>query len=248
MMAEAPILGVAALAGLALGSYAVTAALRFGRAEGASSGRSHCDSCGQTLGFAQTVPLVSYAVARGACASCRAKIDPAHLVGELGGALILTIAFADGVTLRAALLSALGLILLAVSVIDWKIGRLPNAFTGPLAVAALALAALRSVAAVESGLLAAAATFVVFQGVRWLSLRRRGDPGLGLGDVKLMCALAIWLNLATPWMVVGATALAGAGIAIRRSGQKRIPFGPALAGAGWIVGMAGEWGHWPTTA
>jgi leader peptidase (prepilin peptidase) / N-methyltransferase len=243
----APTLGMAALAGLALGSYAVTAGLRFARSEPSVAGRSHCDSCGQTLSFAQTVPVIAYVRARGACVACRARIDPIHLVGELGGLAVAAAAVLVHDWLRTPLLCLLGLALVATATIDWKIGRLPDALTGAIAVIALLLAAAKSVAALEVGLISAAVAFLVLQGLRLLAARLRRDPGLGLGDVKLTCALALWLGVATPWMIAGA-AFAGLAMmwAVRPVGG-RLAFGPALAAAAWVVGIGGEWGAWPTT-
>lgn len=247
MTALAPALGMAALAGLALGSYAVTAALRCARSEPSVGGRSHCDNCGQTLSFAQTVPVIAYVRARGACIACRARIDPIHLVGELGGLAVVVTAVLVQDWVRTPLLCLLGLALVATASIDWKIGRLPNTLTGVIAVIALLLAAAKSITALEVGLAAGAAAFLVLQSLRLLAGRLRRDPGLGLGDVKLTCALALWLGVATPWMVAG-VALAGLVMmwALRPVGG-RLAFGPSLAAAAWVVGIAGEWGAWPTT-
>jgi len=247
MIPPAPVWGLAALTGLVLGSYAVTSALRFTRAEASSVGRSHCDSCGRTLSFAQTVPVFSYIRAKGVCAGCGGRIDPVHLVGELGGALIVMTAALEGATVRAALLGVLGLVLLAASVIDWNSGRLPNVLTGAAAAIALVLAALRSAASLEAGLVAAVLALVVFQTYRSARSKLKGHPGLGFGDVKLMCALALWLGIATPWMMVAAPLLGLAGTSLRGLRKGPISYGPLLAATGWGVGMAGELALWPTT-
>jgi len=248
MTGPAPALGLAALCGLALGSYAVTAAVRFARAEPSTFGRSHCDGCGRTLRFSQTIPVLSYVRAQGRCDACRTAIDPIHLVGELSGLLVLLMAFLASDLIRSPLLAALGLVLVAAAVIDWKVGRLPNVLTAAVAVLALMLAASKSIAAVEIGLGAATISLGVLLVLRWVMGRTGRDPGLGLGDVKLICALALWLGLATPWMVVGA---AMAGLLVMnfvRPPDGRMAFGPALALAGWMVGIGGEWGLWPTIA
>jgi leader peptidase (prepilin peptidase) / N-methyltransferase len=247
MTAQASTLGLAALAGLALGSYAVTAAVRFARAEPSAVGRSHCDSCGQMLTFSQTVPLLSYIRARGSCMTCQVRIDPIHLVGELSGLLVVLTAFLVPDLVRTPILAVLGLLLIAASAIDWKIGRLPDVLTGAVAAMALLLSSLKSLAALEAGLFAAVIGFVLLQGLRWAAVKLRKDAGLGLGDVKLICALAVWLGVAAPWMVVGAAVAGLALMAIVRPSDGRLAFGPALAAGGWIVGIGGEWGYWPTT-
>jgi len=247
MTPTATTLGLAGVAGLALGSFAVTAGVRLSRGESPFIGRSHCDACGRTLGFAQTVPLLSYAGLRGACAGCRARIDPVHFAGELAGAGVIAASLFAGDALRSLLLAGLGLGLIAASAVDAKVRRLPDVLTVPIAALGLALAALQGWSALFAGGVAAAVAAALLLALRGVSRRLRGDPGLGLGDVKLVAALALWLGTATPWLVAGAS-LAGLGLmAVARPADGRLPFGPSLALAAWVVGIAREAGAWPTT-
>jgi leader peptidase (prepilin peptidase)/N-methyltransferase len=81
--------------------------------------------------------------------------------------------------------------------------------------------------------------------VRWLAARRSGEPGLGLGDVKLLAALALWLGLATPWLIAAASLLGLLLMAITRPKDGRLAFGPAIAVSAWTIGIIGEAGQWP---
>lgn len=248
-MIPAPTLwGLAGLAGLAVGSYATTAAMRWARGEDHVRGWSHCDACGDRLGLSRTVPLLSYVAQRGACAACRAPIPWLHPVGELVGAVIALGAVAlalSGPAWRAAPLVALGLALLADAVIDLRLRRLPDALTAVVAIAGIVLAAGRGTSALAAGVLAAAISTGLLLIVRSLSARRTGDPGLGLGDVKLVAALALWLGAATALMVGLAAVLGLATAAATRGGDPRRPFGPALAVSGWGLGLALELGWTP---
>jgi leader peptidase (prepilin peptidase)/N-methyltransferase len=239
-------LAACAVPGLALGSYAVTAGVRMSRGEGSSRGRSRCDACGAQLGLLQTVPIASYIGLRGACRHCGARIDPLHLVGEVGGAAIVVSAFAVAEPLRATALSALGLALLAASVVDGRIRRLPDILTGFAAVAALALAASDGVERALLGLAAAAIATAILSLLRWTGERTRGEAGLGWGDVKLIAALALWLGAATPMMVLVASVLGLIAAPWLRGPDRRLPFGPAIALAGWAVGLCleAEWTPW----
>lgn len=248
MIEQAPALGLAAVAGLALGSYAVTAGVRFARDEASTRGRSHCDHCGLTLSPSQTIPVISYILARGCCGACQARIDPIHIVGELSGMLVVLTAFLVPDLFRAPLLVILGLLLVAASTVDWKIGRLPDVVTGAIAIVAILLAAFKSRDAVVAGLVASALAFLVLMGFRWVRANRGKDPGLGLGDVKLICALALWLGTTTPWMVVAANLIGLVIVKTMRPSVERLALGPALAAAAWVVGIGGELGSWPTTA
>lgn len=245
MTGAGPSLAVAGVAGLALGSFAVTAGLRMSRGENAFVGRSRCDGCGRALGFARTVPLVSYARLGGACAGCGARIDPLHLAGEAAGAVVVATAFLAGDATRAILLSGLGLTLIAAATVDAKARRLPDPLTAAVAVLAIALSALVSPSNVLSGLAAAAISASALLGLRWAARRRNGEPGLGLGDVKLIAALAVWLGAGTPWMIAAGALIGLLLMRLVRPADGRLPFGPAIAMGAWLVAMGREAGAWP---
>ena len=240
--------GVAGLLGLVIGSHVVTAAIRRSRGEGTARGRSHCDTCGVSLSYVQTIPVISFVGLRGACRSCGNRIDPTHFAGEVAGAAILVSAVWIADPMRVALLSALGLILLASAVVDARTRRLPDTLTMGVAALAAALSLTRSLQTLEVGLVAGALTFAVLTSVRWLSARNSRAPGLGFGDVKLLSALAIWLGLATPWTVVAAALIGLVAMAGLRPADRRLPFGPMIAASAWTVGILVENGLWPTMA
>lgn len=190
--------------GAIVGSFITTWAVRTARGEQALTGRSRCDGCGKALSFAATLPLASFAVLKGRCQSCRAKIDAAHPFGEAAGAVIGAFAATRSSPLEATLIVGMGVVVLAASVIDAKTLRLPNALTLATAILAGALATSRH-QEVE-GVVAALVVAVALAVLR-VTIRSEGAPGLGLGDVKLAAALALWLGAASSWMLVLACAL-----------------------------------------
>lgn len=224
--------------GAVVGSFAATAGLRWARGEQAVRGRSRCDACAKPLGFAATIPIVSFVQLGGACADCRAPIHPGHLAGEVLGAgvAMASIAFLPiGPALAAA---ALGLVLIAAGSADAASRRLPDLASLATAMLGLGLALHRSPAAALAGLAAAVLTGGTLLLLRRGFAARRGDPGLGLGDVKLAVALALWLGAATPWAVALAGLLGLAQTRLMKSADGRIAFGPVLAASGWAVGLA----------
>jgi leader peptidase (prepilin peptidase) / N-methyltransferase len=241
------LLSVSTLSGLALGSYVVTASMRHARGEGSLAGRSHCDHCNTTLGFIQTVPVISFVRTGGVCATCKGSIDVLHLVGEITGGLVLLAAIFVYDPFRSPMLAVLGLALLASSTFDWRTGRLPDKLTLVVTLAAGALSLLRGPMSLGIGVASAAVAFLVLQSVRWWMVSRGKDAGLGFGDVKLVCALALWLGPTTTWMVAGASALGLLAMAILRPADGRLPFGPAIALSGWTIGIGAELGAWPST-
>ncbi|GGU77781.1 prepilin peptidase [Streptomyces albospinus] len=178
----------------------------------------------------------------GRCPACRAPYGPGALPPAAAGALVCAaLAAVAGARpeLAAWLLTAPVAVLLAI--IDWRVRRLPDVLTLPLAgVLALALG-LAAWCTGEPGpwlraLLAGAALAACY-----LVLHLVNPSGIGLGDVKL----AIGLGVALGWygwrtLVTGGAAgillgaLYGAGLLLtRRSGRNTtMPFGPfMIAGA-----------------
>lgn len=247
MILSAATLGLGAITGMVLGSFAVTAGLRMSRGDSALVGRSRCDGCGCALSFAQTVPLVSYVGLGGACAGCGGRIDPLHMAGEAAGGLVVVTSLVAADPARSLLLSALGLTLIAAAAVDLKIRRLPDILTAGVATLGLGLSVLHSADAIIEGVVAAGLTAGALLLLRAASRRLRTDPGLGLGDVKLFAALALWLGAGTPWLVAGAAGVGLGIMCLTRPSDGRLAFGPAIAVAAWAVGFGQEAGLWPTT-
>lgn len=227
---------VGAAVGACAGSFAATAALRSLRFEQAVAGRSHCDDCGTVLGAASTIPIFAYAIRRGACSHCGGRIAPAHLAGELAGAVVVAAAFWLTPPMQASVISLLGLVLVGASIVDQQSRRLPDVLT--LAVAFLSLTLAAMAGKILVGLAAAGITFLLLDGLRLAFLRYRGRGGLGGGDVKLLSALALWLGAATPWALVLASLAGLAVVRFARPEDGRIAFGPLIAGAALVVGIA----------
>ena len=80
--------GLAALAGLLLGSFLATLVLRWPLGRSVLRGRSLCDACGTALTARDLIPLLSAIAARGRCRHCGAPIDAFHWRVELLSAAI----------------------------------------------------------------------------------------------------------------------------------------------------------------
>jgi leader peptidase (prepilin peptidase)/N-methyltransferase len=235
---NAAALVVALPLGAVVGSFTATAGLRWARGEQALTGRSRCDACATPLGFAATVPIVSFVQRGGACAGCRAPIHPGHLAGEALGAALAMASIALLPIGPGLAVAALGMVLIAAGCADVVSRRLPDLASLTTAILGLGLALHRGSIAALTGLAAAALTGGILLLLRRSFAARRGDPGLGLGDVKLAAALALWLGAATPWAIALAGLLGLAQVRLTKSADGRIAFGPALASGGWAIGLA----------
>ena len=233
MLEAVPIAVMAGVIGAVAGSFCATAAVRFAANESPWGGRSRCDGCARVLGWSETVPFIGFVRSGGACAACHKRIDPLHMWGEALGALSTGTTLAIAPTPAGILMALTGLVLLAQALIDVRVLRLPNLGNGLVAGLCALLAWERH--ELVAGLVAAIASGLLLYGLKvWLE-RRRKQTMLGVGDIKLIAALALGLGLWTPYMLAGAAIAGMAAILIRRMAhQDRLPFGPFIAMFGFI--------------
>jgi leader peptidase (prepilin peptidase) / N-methyltransferase len=231
---EGPIIALAGIAGVlgaVVGSFGATAALRMEAGVSPWSGRSRCDGCARTLNWAETVPFAGYIATRGRCGSCGHSIHTFHLIGEGLGACVAMCAIVTPYPANIVL-TLLGLTLLVQALIDVRTLRLPDAGNFVVAALAFLLALLRG--AWLEGMIAALASGAILLLMKaWLE-RRQGRTMLGLGDVKLVIALALGLGQWTAAAMAAASLLTlGWVLALGKGSTARLPFGPAIAGAGF---------------
>jgi leader peptidase (prepilin peptidase)/N-methyltransferase len=136
--------------------------------------------------------------------------------------------------------------LAALSAIDLHAYRLPDVLTLPLAGLGLLVSAWSGAMPLWWSALSAILAFLLLAGIAAAYRHVRGRAGLGLGDAKLVAASGAWLGLeALPTVLLWATAsaLICALVASWRGqpmkGATRLPFGPFLAFATWLVWLYG---------
>lgn len=139
--------------------------------------------------------------------------------------------------IAAAFLVLLALASLLLAWIDLRRGIIPDWLNAAIAVLGLARIVILedwvlALSTAAEGILTGAIVWLL----RWLYFRLRQRQGLGLGDVKLLAASAIWVGIAgIPMLLLVAslTALVAAGF-LHLAGEKMtrqtaLPFGPFLA-------------------
>lgn len=236
---------VAAVLGPVMGSYVTTAAMRAVREDGPQGQRSCCDSCGRQLEWHESLPLLSYVWLRGRCRTCAAPIPLVHPSGEACGLLAAVAIAWIAPDHRAICLAVIAMTLLAASVIDLSIRILPDLLVAVVAVCATALAAMAGRGVWVEGVIAGVVALIILGGFSLIYERRRGAVGLGLGDVKLFAALALWLGAATPWMVLSSMILGLVVAAVSAPIDRKIIMGPMIALSGFAIGLLLEAGIWP---
>jgi len=226
--------------GLAVGSFLNVLAARLPLRRSVVHPGSACMSCGTEIRWYDNVPLLSYALLRGRCRSCGARIGLRYPAVELVTALLVAgSVLAFGLTLDAAGAAFFCVALVAVSATDLEHRIIPNKIVLPAAVVVLA-AQTASHASPEWALGALGASGFLF--VAALAY----PAGMGMGDVKLALLMGAMLGrtVSVALMLGMIAALLPGIVLLAKHGQKArkmgIPFGPFLA-LGSVVALF--WGH-----
>lgn len=229
-----------------IGSFLGVLVLRLPERGSIALGRSACVSCGHRLGAIDLIPLISWAVFKGRCRHCGARLGWFYPGIEL---LALAVAAWAVLALPRDLIwigCLLGWWLAALAVIDSRAMILPDVLTLPLVVVGLAVSYLIAPGRVIDHAVGALAGFMVIGGVGLVYRRFRGREGIGGGDAKLATAAGAWVGwIGLPGVILIA-ALSGLIFAVlgARTGRGlaapvKIPFGPHLALGIWVIWVYG---------
>jgi leader peptidase (prepilin peptidase)/N-methyltransferase len=214
---------------------------------------SACPACGAPITALQNIPLISYLLLGGRCASCHARISIRYpLVEALTGAISGLIAWRFGFGLPLAGVLVLAWFLVALTFLDLEQQLLPDELTYPL----LWIGLLLSLTATNghavpvdprSAILGAVCGYLSLFSVYHLHRLLTGrENAMGYGDFKLLAALGAWLGwkMLLPVILLAAGTGAVLGLMLLRARGKTlstpIPFGPFLAAAGLLNLLLGE--------
>jgi leader peptidase (prepilin peptidase) / N-methyltransferase len=219
-----------------------------------STPRSACPKCKAPITALQNIPVVSWLVLRGRCASCKTIISARYPLVELStGLLSAWVAWHFGFGAPAACALLVTWVLIALTGIDIDHQLLPDNITLPLMwaglLAAIAIGQIPGAAlpvSPKDAIIGAAAGYIslwlVFHAFKLVT----GKEGMGYGDFKLFAALGAWLGWKVLPLVIVLSAATGAVLGILmialqgRDRRAPMPFGPYLAAAGWLVMMYGD--------
>jgi len=210
---------------------------------------SHCPQCQHTIRAWENIPLISYALLAGKCASCKVRIPIRYPAVELATGLfsaLVAVNF-DATWLTLALLLFVWA-LIALTMIDFDHQLLPDDITLPLLWLGLAVNTqdLGTGVTTQESVLGAVVGYLSLWSFYWVFKLATGKDGMGYGDFKLLAALGAWMGWQALLPIIILSSLVGAtfGIAsILLMGRDRsapMPFGPFLAGAGLIMMI---WGN-----
>lgn len=197
-------------------------------------------SCSNEIAWYDNVPLVSWALLRGRCRHCSARIAAVYPAVELLTALLVSgCLLVFGLTFEALVASFFCTVLVAVSATDLEHRIIPNRIVIPAAAICLvAQTVLHPSPEWTIGALGASG-FLLAAAVAY-------PAGMGMGDVKLALLLGAALGRTVPvaLMLGMVSALAPSAVLFARHGaaarKMGIPFGPFLALGGIVALFAGD--------
>ena len=204
--------------------------------------RSRCPSCGHTIAAAENIPLVSWAVLRGRCSACKARISPRYpLVELLGGAGAAWSAAHFGPSVAAFAAMVFLWCIVAASFIDFDTQLLPDSITLPLLWLGLLVNAGGVFTDLRSAVFGAAAGYLALWTVYQVFKLVTGKEGMGFGDFKLLAAIGAWCGWQALPLAILLSSFIGAAVGIalmvflRHGRSVPIPFGPYLGAAGIVA-------------
>lgn len=245
-LSPAIVLTIVIVVGLAVGSFLNVCIYRLPRRQSIVRPASRCGSCGRPLAWYENIPVLSYAVLRGRCRTCKAWISLRYPIVEIvTGAAFAAQYAAIGVAPLLAVRLVFTCALIVLFAIDLEHQLLPNVITVPGIVAGFASSLL-----LPPGPIASLAGIALGGGVLWLLIevwwRVRGVEAMGFGDVKMLAMIGAFLGIKLVFVTFVLSSLVGGVVAavvvVSRRGNlmTALPFGTMLAVSAFTASVVGE--------
>ena len=249
---------VAAVLGLAAGSFANVAIYRVPDGRSVVSPPSACPKCGARVRPYDNIPVVSWLLLRGRCRDCKAPISVRYPAVEALMALLFAgVWWRFGATWTAASEAALAFGLVVLGFIDFDHMVLPRRVVYADLAVVMALALTGSATNGDWRRAGVAALCAVVPWVLFFAINYFAPHALGFGDVRLALLIGFglgWLGPAYAFLGFLAASLLGSVVGLTlvatgKAGRRTaVPFGAFLA-AGTVLSMlAGQpLVHWYTS-
>jgi leader peptidase (prepilin peptidase) / N-methyltransferase len=264
--------GFAFVLGLLVGSFLNVCISRLPRENPAERSiltpRSHCPHCKTPIAWYHNIPLLSYLLLKGRCASCKARISPIYPAVEfLTGLLFLACLMQFGVSIAAlkwAIFCCVMIVLVFTDIFDRILpdpvnffglgaGLLLSFFLEPADAMATWFAGKIFAYPPPSPVLSFVDTIfgaALGGGLLWLVgevyLKWRGREGMGFGDVKMMLMAGSFLGPLRTFLTILAGSLLGSVLGMlfillrRKDSEYELPFGTFLGVAALLVVFFGN--------
>jgi leader peptidase (prepilin peptidase)/N-methyltransferase len=246
MIPPAVALTFCAFAGLCVGSFLNVVIARVPEGRSIVYPGSACPHCGMPIRWYDNLPLLSFVLLRARCRSCRSPIAWRYPLVEAAAAALFVLAYLHfGISLQLVPALVLLSTLVAITGIDVDHQIIPDVLSLPgIGLGLVASCGPGGIGWMNSvlGVIVGGGVFVVIIMVSTLVL---GQPGMGMGDVKLGAMLGAFLGWQLGLLGILLSVLIGGPLAAgllatgRKTRKDPLPFGPFLA-VGGIVSLL--WG------
>lgn len=209
--------------------------------------RSHCLHCKKTIHFYDNIPLLSYLILGGKCRACKKSISIQYPIVEgLSALLCVLVAYNFGVTWQTVAGCFLTYVLIVQSTIDFRHTIIPDEITLPMIWIGLLLSINGIFVDPQASIIGAVSGYLFLWIIYWCFYLLTKKEGMGYGDFKLLAMLGAWLGWEMIPFIILCSSILGSVIGVslfiskKKKLDRRIPFGPFLAAAGWIALIYGS--------
>ena len=222
----------AGLIGVCIGSFLNVCIYRLPAGESVVKPRSRCPECGQTIGWRDNLPVLSYVLLRGRCRGCGTRISIQYPLIELvTGVIWVGAAVRYGWSWQTLVVALFFTLLLGIALTDARSYIIPDEFSVGGLVLGLALSPLPGGLTLAQSVSGAAVGFGFLFLTGWLGEWWLKKPAMGGGDIKMMAMVGAFLGPMGAVLTIFMGALVGTLIFLPISlrTNKLVPFGIFLA-------------------
>ncbi len=220
------------LLGLVVGSFLNVCIYRIPRKISIVKPFSFCPSCGNTIKPYHNIPILSFILLKGRCAYCGAKISGKYPLVELLNGVLYALAYSSfGLSIHLFFIFIFLSSLVAISFIDMDFQIIPDSISLPLIVFGVIFSLLPESDFLRIGVKESIIGIFVGGGSLLLvAILSKG--GMGGGDIKLNAAIGAFLGWKFALLTVFVGSVFGSLMGIimmKKTGNRKIPFGPFLS-------------------
>lgn len=230
--------------GLVFGSFLNCTAMRLVRNEDFIHGHSHCMDCGHELSAIDLIPIISWMLSGGKCRYCKSKISIRYPLTELIFAILwLGIYIKFGLSIEGLRNMILVGCLFTLSIVDIESYEIPD---GLLLIGLITWIVtvpfvynIKTPLIIVHHILAGLVCGGIMLAASLIMDKFLGKESMGGGDIKLYGLMGLYLGYLGSYLLVLVSCIVGLVFAAVTK-SKKIPFGPSIAIAGYIIILAGD--------
>ena len=219
---------------------------RLPRGESIYSPASHCPNCNKPITPYDNIPILSWMILRAKCRNCREPISIRYPLIELTVALWFVWMFQlFGMSWDFANFAILGVLLLAVGIVDFDTQLIPDSVLIIGAVFGLVFAFYGDAMTVTESLTGGAAMGGTFYLISLIGEQLMKKESMGFGDVKLSVMIGLFIGWKMAFLAIFLSSIFASVIGLTAIGLGKMKFGKPFAFGPFIaLGalVSGIWG------